>query len=171
MKSLLCVIGLAVFCCRIATAEVVTSTYKSPDGKWVVQVTRTSEAPDFRVTLKQDDKIFWSFHPDPRDKIVRIFWHPDSSEFLMEYVNRQNDYRLYVISVSERHPKRFDHIKMFPIAIEHGIRPSSIVDGTVAWDIQDGSDWVIKLTMEDEDSKKREMRIIEWRELRYETVK
>jgi hypothetical protein len=151
----LCVACVTVLLCDTATAEVAGWTYKSPDAKWLVQVDRRSEAPDFTVTVKQGDKDVWSYHPDPRDKSVRIFWRPDSSAFLMEHVTRQKEYRLYLINVAG------PHLKMFPISFEPNLSPAAIVDGTARWGVREGSGLVIRLTIEDWDSKKREMHIIE----------
>ena len=155
LTKYLCVACVTSILCETATAEVVKWTYKAPDAKWLVQVDWRSEAPDFTVTVKQGDKSVWSYHPDPRDKSVRIFWRPDSSAFLMEHVTRQKEYRLYLINVAG------PHLKMFPISFEPNLSPASIVDGTIKWDARDGLDLVIKLTIEDWDSKKREMQITE----------
>jgi hypothetical protein len=149
----LCVACVTVLLCGTVNAEVVGWTYKSPDAKWAVQVDRVSEAPDFTVTVKQGDKPVWSYHPDPRDKSVHIFWRPDSTAFLMEHVTRQKEYRLCLINVAG------PHLKVFPISFESNLNPASIVDGTVKWDVRDGQGLIIKLTIEDLDSKKRELQI------------
>ena len=153
MTKPLCIACVTVLLCGIANAEFVRSTYKSPDAKWVVQVDRLSLAPDCSVTVMQGDKPVWSYHPDPRDKSVRIFWRPDSGAFLMEHVTRQKEYRLYLINVAE------PPLNVLPISFELNLSPASIVDGTVKWDISTREGYVIKLTMEDRESKKREMQI------------
>lgn len=90
MKHLTLALTIFSLLCGSATAEVAKWTYNSPDSKWLVQVDRRSEATDFTVTVKQGDKSVWSYHPDPRDKSVCVFRRPDSSEFLMEHVTREN---------------------------------------------------------------------------------
>jgi len=148
--------------CGTATAESARWTYKSPDEKRVVQVDRTSEAPVFAVALTQGDKTLWSYHPDPKDRSVRIFWRPNSSAFLMEHVTQHKGYRLYIISIAK------DHVKMYPITMEPNIHPSSIVDGTVVWDRIRAGVGIISLTIQDQESKKRKMQITAWRKLEVE---
>src|SRR4051794_27188440 len=150
-----CAACVTVLLCGVATAEVAEWTYKSPDAKWLVRVDWRSEAPASTVTVKQGDKSVWSYHPDPGDKPVRIFWRPDSSAFLMEHVTRRKECRLYLVDVAG------PHLKMSPVSFEANLSPAAIVDGTVKWGVREGSDRVITLTMEDWDSEKRAMRITE----------
>ena len=153
------VASVAILLCGNVVAEHVGWSYKSPDKKREVRVERTSEAPDFTVTLTEDDKALWSYHPDPKDESVRIFWRPNSSAFLMEHMTQQKDYRLYIISIAE------GHVKMYPITIERNIYPDTIVDGTVAWNELRNGIGIISLTVQDQESKKRKMRITAWRTL------
>ena len=149
----LCVAFVTFLLCGTVNADVAVRTYKSPDAKWQVLVGRMTEVPSFNVTVKQGDKPVWSYHPNPKDKSVHIFWRPDSTAFLMEHVTLQKEYRLYLINVAG------PHLNVFPISFDPNLKPASIVDGTVKWDIKDEQGLFIKLTIEDLDSKKRELLI------------
>jgi hypothetical protein len=152
MIRLFCFACLAMLLCHTASAEVARYTYKSPDNKRVVRVDRTSEMPDFTVTLKEGNKILWSYHPDPEDKSIRVFWRPDSRSFLMEHVTKNETYRLYIIDIAK------DHVELFPVTIPPDLRLLAIVDDSVSWPLPRQAG-VFSLTIQDRDSVEHRMQI------------
>jgi len=135
-------------------AEVYLKSHPSPNEKYVVRVYWMSEAPDSQVTLLEGDKRRWVFAPDPRDKPVRVFWHPASAAFLMEHVTEHAEYRLYLVSIHK------DHVSTSPITIDPKSRLASIVDGSIVWDQVDAGGGFTSLTIQGQDGQEHKMRIV-----------
>ncbi len=144
--------------CGTLKAEVMLKDFPSPDGKYEVRVHWMSEAPDFTVRFLRGKTTLGTFHPDPEDKSLRVFWNPGSSALLMEHVTRHGECRLYLIRIAG------DHLATYTINVDPEIGLLSIVDGSVVWN-RNGP---ISMTARTEGDQEKAMRIEHSQRLRPE---